>query len=316
MIQLSRAPAVDAGSHRLQGTQEARGREATPSPVAALSIGGGLLLAGIAVVLVGTRVLVPSTSTDTPLWVVTAFGASLVFMSLAILTPAWRQYVLEEQRQAAAAARPDLPALADYDWDVTGCTVPRWHGLVQFISGAAFFTLFLSVFNYWAFIVGGPWLVKLVTGVFDALTVFIWGQTIVRIGRALKFHGSRVTYDRFPYRPGGPVVLHWRGAQGVRLARRGSFTLRCVQEWMERSGPSNNQTSSVVRDQVWAETLGFDTAQELTPDEDVLLSFDLPADAPTTALAAPERPVYWELEVKLDLRGFDFVETYLVPIYK
>jgi hypothetical protein len=28
-----------------------------------------------------------------------------------------------------------------------------------------------------------------------------------------------------------------------------------------------------------------------------------------------EKPVFWEFEVKLDLPGLDFQETYLVPIY-
>jgi hypothetical protein len=316
VVQLSRSPTIDTERRRLDDNEEARGREGSFSPVAAIAIGSGFLVAGAALVLIGTRVLAPVSQTNAPLWILTALGASLVFMSLTIVNLAWRQHAADERRQAAAAARPDVQALADYEWDPTGFTVPRWHGVVRFITGAAFFTLFLSIFNYWAFVAGGPWLVKMVTGAFDALTLVIWGQTIVRIGRALKFHGSRVTFDRFPYRPGATAVLHWRGAQGVRLARRGSFTLRCVQESIERRGTGSNQSVWVVRDQVWAETLGFDTAQDIAPDEDVMLSFDVPADALTTTLSDRERAVCWELVVTLDLRGFDFAETYLVPIYK
>jgi hypothetical protein len=44
------------------------------------------------------------------------------------------------------------------------------------------------------------------------------------------------------------------------------------------------------------------------------LRFDLPADARSTQLAA-EKPVFWELEVKLDLPLLGFKETYLVPVY-
>jgi hypothetical protein len=316
VVQLSRSPTIDTTRRRLEDNQEPRGREGTLSPVAAIAIGGGLLVAGAALVLIGTRVLAPVSQTNAPLWILTALGASMVFMSLTILNIEWRQHGSDERRQTAAAARPDVQAFADYDWDPTGFSVSRWHGLVRFISGAAFFTLFMSIFNWWAFVADGPWLVKIVTGAFDALTLVIWGQTILRIGRAMKFHGSRVTFDRFPYRPGATAVLHWCGAQGVRLARRGSFTLRCVQESIEHRGSGSNRSVWLVRDQVWAATLSFDSAQEFAPDEDVILSFDVPADGLSTTLSDRERPICWELVVKLDLRGFDFAETYLVPVYK
>jgi len=42
----------------------------------------------------------------------------------------------------------------------------------------------------------------------------------------------------------------------------------------------------------------------------------VPADGLSTTLSDRERPICWELVVKLDLRGFDFAETYLVPVYK
>ena len=42
--------------------------------------------------------------------------------------------------------------------------------------------------------------------------------------------------------------------------------------------------------------------------------------APSTAEALPtkldaDRPVYWELDVKLSRPGFDFEERYLIPLY-
>jgi hypothetical protein len=48
--------------------------------------------------------------------------------------------------------------------------------------------------------------------------------------------------------------------------------------------------------------------------EVVELRYDLPADARPTQLSG-DKPLYWELEVKLDLPGLDFNETYLVPVY-
>jgi len=39
-----------------------------------------------------------------------------------------------------------------------------------------------------------------------------------------------------------------------------------------------------------------------------------PAEAPSTRLSA-RKPVFWELEVHLDLPGLDFNEICLVPVY-
>jgi hypothetical protein len=39
-----------------------------------------------------------------------------------------------------------------------------------------------------------------------------------------------------------------------------------------------------------------------------------PSDAQPTHLSTA-KPTFWELEVKLDLPGLDFNETYLVPVY-
>jgi hypothetical protein len=48
--------------------------------------------------------------------------------------------------------------------------------------------------------------------------------------------------------------------------------------------------------------------------DSVELRYELPADAQPTQLSA-DTPIFWELEVKLDLPGLDFQEIYLVPIY-
>jgi hypothetical protein len=42
--------------------------------------------------------------------------------------------------------------------------------------------------------------------------------------------------------------------------------------------------------------------------------YELPPDARTTHLDAG-KPLFWELEVKLELPGLNFNETYLVPVY-
>jgi hypothetical protein len=314
-VLLPRPPAIETNRRRLTGDVEQRSSRSGFSTPVAFVFGLVFVVAGICIGLIGSRQIeVPESSVHAPLWILTVLGASQAVAGAMVWAMAWRQYAADRRRLVAASRHPDEPALADYPWDPTGFEVPRWHGVARFVGGAAFFTLFLSIFNYWAFVIDSPWVVKLVTALFDVVTLAIWGQASLHVGRALKFHGTRITYDRFPYRRSAPVVVHWRPAPGIRTARRGSFTLRCVEEWFETSGSGNNRSRWLVHDQLWAETLGFDDAHDFDPAEDVALSFDLPADARATSFTG-DRPLFWELEVKLDLPGLDFVETYLVPVY-
>jgi hypothetical protein len=58
----------------------------------------------------------------------------------------------------------------------------------------------------------------------------------------------------------------------------------------------------------------LDQPRKLALKDAVELAYDLPPGAPATRLGA-HRPVFWELEVNLDVPGLDFKQNYLVPIY-
>ena len=83
---------------------------------------------------------------------------------------------------------------------------------------------------------------------------------------------------------------------------------------MERSGSGKNQTVTLVHEEIWSAKWILDQPRNLQLKEDVELRYELPADALPTQLNA-DKPRFWELEVKLDLPGLDFSETYLVPFY-
>lgn len=58
----------------------------------------------------------------------------------------------------------------------------------------------------------------------------------------------------------------------------------------------------------------MDQPRKLPVKEGVELAYDLLPGALPTRLRA-DRPVFWELEVNLDVPGLDFRQSYLVPIY-
>lgn len=300
---------------RLKGRSERRGTRTGMSGLGGFAFGAVFVAAGGLIVLVGTGIMAVDPATvHAPYWVLTVAGTVFMIGGLLVWRMAWA-----EARQAArrARVRPDDPhrrLLTDYPWTPEGFTAPRWQKVGPALSGAAFVTLFLSIFNYWAFFMDGPWMVKGIVILFDLLAVLAWLETLRRILHAAKFGVSRVRFERFPYAPTGPVALDWQPGTGVTRATRGTFVLRCVEEWIEVRRSGKKRSQSLVHEAVYVDTLAFDQPYEFGPGEPVRLTFEIPPGAPGTRLSA-EKPVFWELEVRLDLSGLDFQETYLVPVY-
>ena len=300
---------------RLTGHTEQRGAQTGLPTWGAFAFGSIFVAVGTAIMLVGGRVIpVEEKKVHAPWWVLTVVGVVFALAGLAVWGRAVRQRRSAHRRRDAARQNPGEPALADYPWDMTGFTPPRWSGAATALAGAGGMTLFLSIFNYWAFFMNGPVMVKAIVILFDLILVAVWWQTGLRMGRALKFGGSRIEFARFPYRVGEPVVVRWWRADGIVQARKGSFTLRGVEEWFEQRGSGKNRSAHLVQEEFWRATGQMDEPRVFTRGEVLELRFEPPADVPATQLSAG-KPVFWEFEVKLDLPGLDFGETYLVPVY-
>ena len=83
---------------------------------------------------------------------------------------------------------------------------------------------------------------------------------------------------------------------------------------MERSGGGRNQSVTVVHEEIWSVTGIIGQPCNLPLHDAVELRYELPPGSQPTQLSA-DKPLFWELEVKLGLPGLDFNETYLVPVY-
>ena len=83
---------------------------------------------------------------------------------------------------------------------------------------------------------------------------------------------------------------------------------------MERRGGGENQSAILVHEEVWSAQWIIEQPCNFPLNEPMELHYDLPLDALPSRLTA-DKPLFWELEVKLSLPGLDFNETYLVPVY-
>jgi len=304
-----------AGRRRLSVSLQKRGSRLGLPTWGGFVFGSLFVAVGSFIILAGTKVLkVNPTSVHAPYWVLTVAGASFALGGFMVWGMTWRQFEANRRRVVAARQYPDEPALADYSWHPEGFEVSEWPALAKAVAGAMAVTVFLSMFNWWAFAANGPWMVKGIVGLFDVLALLLWVQAAQQLLRALKFGHSRVEFTAFPCRLPKPVVVRWQPFGGINRANQGTFTLRCVEEWVESTGSGRNRTATLVHEEIWSAKWILEQPRNFQLREAVELSYELPADAQPTQLNA-DKPIFWELEVKLDLPGLDFYETYLVPVY-
>lgn len=299
---------------RLSGQLQPRGTQTGMSSVGMLLFGLPFFGFGIWATLAGLKLIpMDESKLHAPHWVLAAFGIVFALAGVMVWGMGWRQ--LKANRRRAELGLRD-PALADYPWDERSFTPPRWTRAAKAIGGVAFLALFLSMFNWWAFVQGGPWMLKAIVILFDALLAFLAWQAAKLIGRTLKFGSSRIEFERFPYRPGDTVSVHWLVPNGLTHVARGTFTLRCVEEWYEATGAGKNRSRHLVQETIWSATAHLEQPRDLQPGRTEEVRFEIPADAPGTLMNTKDaKPVFWELVIDLDLAGLDFKETYLVPVY-
>jgi hypothetical protein len=300
---------------RLPQRTERRGAQTGFPTWGAILFGGIFVAVGTAIMFIGLKIIpVEPSSVKAPYWTLIVFGAVFALAGAAFWGTTGRQVAAERRRRAAQQQFGSEPSLTDYNWDTREFAPPRWKRAAVAVAVAAFVTLFLSIFNWWAFFTNSPMMVKIIVALLNLIVVFAWWEAAKRIWHAKKFGASRIVFDRFPYRRGSPIALRWEVEDGVAQINKGTFTLRCVEEWYETRGSGKSRSTTLVHEERWRGTWQVDGASSLRRGESVALRFELPANAPATQLSAA-RPVFWELEVKLDLAGLDFEETYLVPMY-
>lgn len=207
--------------------------------------------------------------------------------------------------------------MQDHPWNPTGFSPKRWKPAIQGFSTAIFLSVFLSIFNWWAFGSGeGPLMVKIIVSIFNLILIFVWWNAVKSVIHAIKFGHTRLEFGQFPYYLGDWFQARILLPSNIERVEHVDLVLRCVQEFYATSGSGKNRRKSLVHEQLWAEEQELSGA-EIGPWPRYLnATFVLPAAivAPGSQITS-EKPVFWELEMEMKVPGVDLTQRYLVPVY-
>lgn len=274
-----------------------------------------------------------ASSPDTPPLIVGGVGALFLLLGLAGMIETTAMALWRARLSRRGRDHPDQPWLGDFDWSSDGSRPDRGNSGGRMLFGAIIVTLFAVPFNYVAFgreasdlsevegVIGliarlfnavGSSVSVVVAIAVNAVVIGYFGYMLYLLLRRMKYGGSRIAFSRFPFFLGRPLEASWRSDRPLGRYDRITFTLRCVEEELERQGPRHAQ---YVRYQRWADEYVVEGPGEHRGGEPIAVTFLPPADAPPTEIQR-DPPRYWEVEIHAETPGVDFRQTYLVPVYR
>ncbi len=275
------------------------------SGLAGRALGGGLFIVMGAGLMIYDRV-----SADTiPGWVQSLSVAFVSFGSL-LAWMAFRQW--QVGRQCAKASTAEL---RDYAWDTTKFVVSGSGDLPQCMAAAIAVSGSAAGIIAFADIDWKAWSSRVGFVLGAALCSALWGRVLHRWIRSIRFGNSRVEFLHFPYRATEPVTLRWVVPRGVSRVLAATFTLRCIEEYVEvTNSPGCEREAELINLQRWAASWTLDDETEWTSGETIELAWDLPVESCRTSMRGLS-VIFWRLDVTAKVSGPDFKASYLIPIY-
>lgn len=270
-------------------------------------LGVGLLVLAVAVGTLPTR----TSGQQPPTFVLLAFGSVFAVVGAFVMIAGLRGWLRQRRRDALFATHPDEPWRGDYPWDPRH-SYDRASNPIPAFGLALFMTLFLSMFNYFAFFTDEvPLPIKAFIGLFDLVLALVWLHAFYVLGRRLKYGATRVRFDTFPFLVGHPLRVTLELPRALRSFPELRATLRLAEQKWETHYNGNKRNQRLVTYERWAE-------EQVIPrdriDGAVTLEFMIPAGAPTNDLASPTAR-YWELQLDAETPGIDYHGLFLLPVY-
>lgn len=261
-----------------------------------------------------------------PDWVL--WAGSTVFLAAGIIMCLQGITDLNQRRRGRrdAMLHPDEIWRADYVWSdadsLHGMKSRDSGGWGVHVMGLTIVVCFTMVSTWVSATASGsdPWIfLWLMTGVMYLVQVIVLVWFAKLVLRAIRYGSPRMVYESVPVRPGGMVMGTVVCPRGFRLLDRVSITLRYVVESYQASPSSGRKEKSRVscRGKVYDSWVIDDVPAQLGgvgTEGRIPIAFLIPEDAEDTR--ASDRPArFWDLEVRGEAKGVDFVHRFAVPVY-
>jgi hypothetical protein len=252
-----------------------------------------------------------------PAWLIAEVGFLFFSVGLFLLVHGLRGVIAKARFTRAIARLPAQPWLYDFPWRHEGITYSALKTMLGRLLAALFWSAML-VTPFWIGLNGSrsAWILRTFSIFFALLGLIFWWRWAVMLTQLLRYGGSFLSYDSFPYVLGGTLRARLGAPRHIADFDSLIVMLRCVQEQYITTGTGEDRSSSVVCHQLYKDVVTFGREHLAAfAGGEIPIEFRLPADQPSTSLISTP-PLYWEIEARGSTRLVNYQAYFLVPVYQ
>ncbi|MFT6631269.1 MAG: hypothetical protein ACJAS4_001218 [Bacteriovoracaceae bacterium] len=198
----------------------------------------------------------------------------------------------------------------DYDWSVKGILSRSKNNLLNHFVGLSIFSCFLGI-TYWiGFILKDGFKLPFYGMCVFSLIILFWFYTM--ISKRVRYGKPFLRFLKYPFFLGEELHISFENIPHREQVEEINVTIRFYEEIFQKN--SKNETR-VVLNELYADSITL-SGKNITTTREVEAKFNLPNSVEFNNELSSSPAKFWEAQIQCDIKGWDYREYFLLPIYK
>jgi hypothetical protein len=280
------------------------------NPVQLLLFSSVFLGIGLYIICISLKLVSFEGRINAPLEIVFLCGATFFLGGISAFTQGLSRYKKLKTKERLYRSHQNQPWIWDYQWSRKGISNRSKNSLLNHFIGLSITLCFLGV-TYWiGFILKDGFKVPFYGMCVFCTFILMWFYTM--ISKKIRYGRAFLKFSQFPSFLGKRLDIQFQNIPPKDKVSGITVTIRCYEEIFTQNVKKQNMISLK---ELYQDSVELRSSQ-ISTDRTLEASFMLPLDN-TLSSALSESPArFWEAQIECDIKGLDYREYFLLPIYR
>jgi hypothetical protein len=279
------------------------------NPFALMCLSGVFLFVGVILISLAFKVISITSKVNAPREIILLSGLIFFLGGLATFLQSIKSKTQNIKRNKLKRKHPNSPWKWDYNWNTKGINNRNQHSILSHFIGFSITSCFLGL-TYWiGFIDKAKFKLPFYGMCLFMLFILMWFYTM--ISKRIRYGKPYLSFYNFPYKLSENMKIRFSNLPNKNIVNGVTISIRFYEEIFIKDA---NNRSRVSLDEKYIDFKEL-PKESISISRDIEVDFDLPnKDHFNTHLSSvPAR--FWEVQIECDIKGLDYREYFLLPIY-
>ncbi len=245
-----------------------------------------------------------------PTEIILAVGIIFLLAGLSVFVQGCQRLAVSNKIAAKKKNHLSSPWLWDYNWNPSGIRSRSQSSIVSHIIGSSIFSCVLFI-TYWiGFSSEIGFKIPFYLMSIFSLFILFWFYTM--ISKRIRYGRPVLKFRAFPLKLGEQIGIIFTGIPPRENVKEVIINIRFYQEGVYK-GDNNQERISLT--EKFCHTLTL-PASAISTKNELEVNIELPQDISFANELSSSPASFWEAQIQCDIKGWDYREYYLLPIYK